>query len=226
MTLQDYLGTGDDRVSGRGSWYGAHYAKDWTKGYLKTRRVIKLAQGPLRKWRVNGKGITTRGAKSVTAREVFSITKVTWDYHEAWDWDRDYQACTYAVLLLRSVETVHGRVIVEHTVVGNYDFDDCSTTCSVIKEYRGRGLGRIFLLAAQQLVRKAEPGGELTKAGYANRCSAHRLVVQQAVASGERVPLAVLSDYPELVRRYAKRHIAKRKGSTVRSAATQRKRTG
>lgn len=207
MTLRTYLGTGDEKPWGRAGWYADDYAKDWRRGFIKAGRMTKIAQGPLSKWRVeNG---------WVVAREVFSIAKVSWDEDYAFDERRDYRHAEYAVLLLRSVETVHGRTIQKHTVAGNYDFNGYDTTCSLAGAYRGRGLGRTFLLAAQMLARKAEPASDLTRAGYANRASAHRLVVEQAIKAGRPVRKSVLADYPDLVRRYAKRHLTKRTKRTL-----------
>lgn len=208
MTLRRYVGINQGDQWGRAGWFGKHLEQDWSRGKLTPERIVPFAHGPLRKWRT--------GRQYVLARETFTISKVRWNRAWAYDQDRNYAECRYSVLLLRSVETVHGRVVEPPTVVGNYDVGAC-TTLSLTRPYRGRGLGKTFLLAAQQLVSKAHAPSDLTQAGYANRRAAHRLAVEQTVKAGKTVPLKVLMDYPELVRRYAKRHLTTRKGARTRS---------
>lgn len=194
VTLRDYLNTDAKAGEGQMRWYGDGYAINWKDDEFTVKKTVTLAYGPLRKW--------PSARKRVAAREVFRVAKAK----------HLYSGNERFTLLLRSVETLSGRVVQSSTVVGYYNYaPNLGTLCGVAKAYQGRGLGRLLLLTAHHLNGKVEVADSLTKAGYANRVSAHRLAVEQTLKAKGRVAKKVLADYPDLVRRYAKGDLAKKR---------------
>lgn len=200
LPLKRYLGLVNDPYGRNGWWEQNEIRSAWRRRRLRTTVEMDIARAPLRLHQ-------TQEGKQM-AREVFSLARVCWRKGSgAARTDRVIEGVyKHHYLLLRRLESRRGRVLEAATVIGDYSVDyQGDTGLGVAKAYRGRGLGRLLLLAVQKSLGHAGPARFVTRAGYNNRRSAHRFAVDWALRKGARVPLYVLKEYPDLARKYALR---------------------